>query len=278
MRSHSTWKFRLLRALRRLGLSYLAFRTLYAARLVDIRAILRNRRYSSRLADGEPPIPPNRAILLTTGRVDARGFIESGLLAARSIEDALARNALSLGAFDSVLDFGCGCGRVMRHWRGRSSITRFYGSDYNKYLIDCCRESLSFADFSTNGLEPPTAFADEKFDLVYALSVFTHMPEDLTARWVTELTRILRPGGYLLLSTHGEHFLWQLSVSEVKRFWKGELLVVESGPPGSNPYMAYHPEAYVRDKFASHLQLTDFFPGGAAGNGHQDLVSFRKPV
>ena len=42
------------------------------------------------------------------------------------------------------------------------------------------------------------------FDLIYAVSVFTHLDLDLGRRWLADLHRILKPGGLLLFSVHGE--------------------------------------------------------------------------
>ena len=47
--------------------------------------------------------------------------------------------------------------------------------------------------------EPPLDVPDERFDLVYACSVFTHIT-GAWARWLTELHRVLRPGGIFVSS------------------------------------------------------------------------------
>jgi SAM-dependent methyltransferase len=41
------------------------------------------------------------------------------------------------------------------------------------------------------------------FDLVVAVSVFTHLSLELQEFWIAEMRRIIRPGGYLIMSTHG---------------------------------------------------------------------------
>ena len=71
---------------------------------------------------------------------------------------------------DAVLDWGCGCGRVIRQW-GQVENTQIYGSDYNPELIAWGRSALPFARLSTNGLAPPLPFPDDSFDFLYGISV-----------------------------------------------------------------------------------------------------------
>ena len=121
------------------------------------------------------PVPPPHLIVRVAGTPDVAWFLESGRLAAESIGAALERAGTGIEAMTSVLDFGCGCGRVVRHW-ARCDV-RVSGSDVSGAAIDWCRDNLPFARFETNGLSPPLAFPHESFDLAYALSVLTHLPE-----------------------------------------------------------------------------------------------------
>src|SRR5436189_220758 len=66
-------------------------------------------------ADGLP-VPPARLIMRVAGTPDVTWFLESGRLAAESIHDALERAETPLDTVASILDFGCGCGRVIRNW------------------------------------------------------------------------------------------------------------------------------------------------------------------
>src|SRR5262249_7002461 len=81
------------------------------------------------------------------------------------------------------------------------------GTDANAKAIDWDRKNLPGIDFRVNRLEPPLAFQDSSFDLVYALSVFTHIPLPWQRPWLDELRRVLRPGAYLLATVHGDDYV-----------------------------------------------------------------------
>lgn len=225
-------------------------------------------------ADGLP-VPPAHLIVRVAGTPDVGWFLESGRLAAESIRSALARAGTRVDKLGSILDFGCGCGRVTRYWAGFGGSVS--GGDVNAKAIEWCRANLPFARFELNGLEPPVAFEDESFDLVYALSVFTHLTDELQLAWRDELRRVLRPGGHLLVTTHGRSYLPRLDVDERTRFERGELVVRWSDLPGTNLCSAYHPEPYLRDTFADGFAFVELEPEGARGNPTQDLVLLQRP-
>jgi len=221
------------------------------------------------------PIPPPRLIFEVAGTADPHWFLESGRLAADSIADALARHGRRVDDFRSVLDFGCGCGRVIRQWRGLDG-TILLGTDTNERAVQWCRRNLPFAEFRLNRLAPPLDLADRAIGFAYALSVFTHLPEDLQLRWRDELWRVLEPGGYLLLSTHGSSDRARMTQEERDRFDRGELVVRWREVPGLNLCTAFHPERYVRATLAGVFDVIEFVPQGARGNPEQDLVLLRK--
>ena len=106
----------------------------------------------------------------------------------------------------ALLDWGCGCGRILRHWADLTE-TRVCGCDIDPQMVGWCQANLPFADVARIELSPPLPYADSSFGLVYALSVITHLPEELQHAWVRECYRVLRPGGYLLFSTLGAYYL-----------------------------------------------------------------------
>jgi SAM-dependent methyltransferase len=130
---------------------------------------------------------------------------------------------------------------------------------------------------SVNSLSPPLEFAERFFDAVYAMSVFTHLPADLQRAWVHELSRVLRPDGLLLVTTHGDSYADRLNSEERKLYDGGELVVRRASVAGTNLCMTFHPEAYVRSRFAPGLELLEFVSAGAGvGDPRQDLALFRK--
>jgi SAM-dependent methyltransferase len=215
------------------------------------------------------PLPPRRLMVRVAGTADAEWFLRSG----RAAYDAIGAH-VPLGELGAVLDFGCGCGRVTRYWQNFDGAVA--GSDLNDDAVEWCRDNLSYASFVRNDLAPPLAFDDDSFDLVYALSVFTHLTADLQLAWRDELRRVLRRDGYLLLTTHGRSYVPRLDDDERRRFERGELVVRWGDLPGTNLCSAYHPEGYLRDTFGDGFAFLELDPEGARGNPTQDLVLLRK--
>ena len=234
-----------------------------------------NLNYYLRGAPDGLPIPSLGHIALVTGQPEVDLFFRTGRSAAESIRESLAKHELKVEDFHSILDFGCGCGRVVRYWRDLRS-TKIYGVDYNKDLIRWSRKHLPFVVFKTNALQPSLDFPNESFDFIYALSVFTHFTEELQITWMTELTRVLRAEGILLITTHGEYYLDQLNESEKVQFLSGQLVVKGNGQAGSNWLGAYHPKEYIVSKLMNGLDLLSFFPQGAKGNPFQDMYLLKK--
>jgi SAM-dependent methyltransferase len=254
----------LLRLLQRLGLLGLSFRAF--ERVQALRA------GPDPVADDGLPLPPAQLRVRVAWTADAHWFLESGRLAADSIRDALARHDVALDELDSILDFGCGCGRVTRRW---ASLRNVAGSDTSATAVDWCRSNLAFARFEVNGLEPPLAFEDDSFDFVHALSVFTHLTEPLQHAWIAELRRVLRPRGLLLLTTHGRAYLDRLTPDERARFGAGEIVVRWADLTGSNLCSAYHSADALR-RLAAGFEILEHVEEGAMGNPRQDQSLLRR--
>jgi SAM-dependent methyltransferase len=210
-------------------------------------------------------------------------FLRGGETVARMITQTLGRHGVGMQELGSLLDFGVGCGRVLRFWKGLAEQgVDVHGSDYNPKLVAWCRTGLPFASFEVNQLAPPLPYPSASFDLVYAYSVFTHLPGNLQLAWAEELRRVLRPRGLLLFTTHGAPFAEaRLSPQELERFRAGELVVRAPTAAGTNPYAAFHPERYVREQLAASFTPLDFVEGAGpsgstAGRVRQDVHLLRK--
>jgi SAM-dependent methyltransferase len=225
----------------------------------------RNLWYRIRGAPDGLPIPPGYLLWLVVGSSNVQAFLDSGVIHAHEvIWRTLEENGLALEHFGTILDFGCGCGRIMRYWKDLQHA-RLYGSDYNPTLIRWCRRHLPFAQFEVNHLAPPLSFQTGQFDFVYARSVFTHFAEDLQFAWIAELRRVLKPGGHLLFTVSGDRFLDSLTPSEAERYRAGHLVVRDEEMAGKNYCAVYHPPQYVRQVLLSEkFDVLDLIPGDAA--------------
>lgn len=223
-----------------------------------------------RVADGLPLPPARMRAQVGPLHADARFFLESG----RHNAD-LVRDLVPLDRVDALLDWGCGCGRVLRHWSTLHG-TAVYGCDINPKMVEWCETNLPFAEVAVNELSPPLPYTQGTFGLVYAFSVMTHLSEELQHEWVAECRRVLEPGGFLLFSTLGEYFVSRdrLTPEERRSFDAGKLVVLYQRSSGTSLCSAYHPPDYVARELADGFDVIDFRP--AADDGRHDLHVLQK--
>jgi SAM-dependent methyltransferase len=156
--------------------------------------------------DTEAPVPPialtARLAQAPTAWTDTQGYLERGRQALRAIERVLPADWT--WSNKRVLDFGCGAGRTIRHLGDVNVTGELWGCDVDPACIAWSTEHLGPSiSFVVNDDAPPLPFESEKFDLVYALSVFTHIDRHW-ANWLLELHRVLAPGGILVATIMSE--------------------------------------------------------------------------
>jgi 2-polyprenyl-3-methyl-5-hydroxy-6-metoxy-1,4-benzoquinol methylase len=153
-----------------------------------------------------------------------------------------------------------------------------YGTDIDREAILWCQRSLGdIGEFSVNDDDPPLDQPDGYFDVLYAISVLTHLPEEMQFLWLGELERVLRPGGLAALSTHGEGVLKERSRHRWKRLKADGFLYMQGGAVEGLPdyyQNAFHTHTYIRRHWSEYFEIEAILPGGIAG--HQDLVLCRK--
>lgn len=247
-----------------------------------LRAAVRDALCRLRGAPDGLPIPPASLHVLVSGNANhgVAEFFEVGAWCAGLLEAMLGAEGTRLVDIDSILDFGCGCGRVLRAVRQRSPA-RLVGSDVNAVAIDWCRRSLPIGEFQVNGSEPPLPWTDGSFGLVYTFSVFTHLTEELQRPWIDELVRVLRPGGYLLLTTMGEEYEPALRDEERRVLRERGIYVRGASFAGTNECLVYHTTDYVRRALATGMEIRGFEPGTVLDARRQlvgvDAYLLRKP-
>ena len=105
-----------------------------------------------------------------------------------------------------LLDFASGYGRVTRHAVLDVPPERIWVAD-----IYAGGVRFQEAQFGVHGLvshaDPARFECAETFDAIVVSSLFTHLPEATFRSWLDRLWGLLRPGGVLVFSVHGEDLL-----------------------------------------------------------------------
>lgn len=235
------------------------------------------------------PLPSDDLIFLVNGHRDLAAFEISRLATVENIIALLREAGVDHAALKSILDFGCGCGRVLAGWEPylRPDL-ELYGVDINPALIEFCKKSIPFAQTRVSRYLPPLQeFVDEQFDFVYAASVFTHLDLDAAKAWAQELRRIIKPGGILMMSFHGSYY-----DAEVERLAKNGARILkrkgffvflhgksEDTFLGSNYYATFMTSRFA-NRLLSGFRLLKNYPGITRGPNsfasYQDISVYQR--
>jgi SAM-dependent methyltransferase len=228
-------------------------------------------------ASPDHPLPPARLRFRVHGLADRQSFLQVGETCAGDLRNALRQAGVDFGSFTDILDFGCGCGRVMTFMRNPSIPQRFYGVDIDPEAIAWCRHNLPFGTFKSTNPDPPLPFEPKQFDFIYVISVFTHLDEEYQFAWLNELKRIARPGAIVIATAHGSYTHSGLGPEEKQTLSeKGFLFNIGTtgrfkadGLPDFYQ-TAFHTEEYIRANWGRFFRIRSYIPRGV--NSHQDLV------
>lgn len=247
-------KYVVLSFIRRVGLIQIAD---YVRFLVNYAVTFRSRRAFLKRNPGV--VLPPAYYLYETFNLNYESFY----LKSRDTAQWLVSHIAAFEQFDNrkILEWGCGPGRVIRHLPGiLPSSCQFYGTDYNAKYIEWCRKNLKNITFFENGPEPPLPFPDNFFDIIYSISVFTHLSLKSHYSWFDELERVAKDGGILFFTVHGEVFKEKLTDSEKKLFERGELVTKAGTKEGHRTFAAFQPPSFIRQLVKDH-QILAHHPG-----------------
>jgi SAM-dependent methyltransferase len=113
-------------------------------------------------------------------------------------------NRLPLRPGCDVLDAGCGAGQTLDDLSRLGTVHGVHGIDTSPDAVRAAR-ARGHADVQVSGIET-MPHGDEAFDLVTCLDVVEHTPDDVAS--FTELFRVTRPGGFLLVTVPAYQLLW----------------------------------------------------------------------
>ncbi|RWD74266.1 class I SAM-dependent methyltransferase [Mesorhizobium sp.] len=102
----------------------------------------------------------------------------------------------------NVLEFASGYGRVTRYARKVLPRTEWMCSDIHPQAIAFLSDELGMPG-AVSSTDPARWSIATSFDVVFALSFFSHTPDKTFAAWVARLFSAVAPGGLLIFTTHG---------------------------------------------------------------------------
>ena len=241
-----------------------------------------------RAVSPEPAAPPElvaqTSAMSETDVVDAAdpdGYFAGGYLGTLLFLKLLAKSGFNPRTAGAILDFGCGAGKMIRLLRALGEV-RLVGTDVNRAQIEWAEQNVPGVEFMVNRLEPPLELPDASFDLVYAASVFTHIPFELQDAWLAELRRVLRPGGYFLCTVAGDaHARRQLTPEqrdELNRTGRYALAATDVGVSYSTKITAsldvFQTRAAVLEIWRRHFTVLDY----VADPLGQDNLVLQRPL
>ena len=145
-------------------------------------------------------VPPAGVHAMAHGSVAAGGSTYYADL----VLDSLRKSGCEPSADMVGLDFGCSSGRVVRVLAAALPEIEWHGCDPIPDAIEWARDHLPGIAFERSPENPPLPYRDAQFDFVFAISIWSHFAEGASLDWLREMRRVLRPGGRLLITTHGE--------------------------------------------------------------------------
>jgi 2-polyprenyl-3-methyl-5-hydroxy-6-metoxy-1,4-benzoquinol methylase len=185
----------------------------------------------------------------------------------------------SVTAAHKILDWGCGCGRVIREMVKFVLPSRLTGCDIDTEAIAWAETHIPGPTFDRINPYPPTAYSTGAFDVIYGISVMTHLDEQTQLLWLEELSRIASAGGIVALSVIGENLRKRNMPPELARTFHetGFASFVPSYSSMLEPFShesyyreTYHSFAYIERTWGKFFDILECFE-----TKHQDILILR---
>jgi SAM-dependent methyltransferase len=235
------------------------------------------------------PVPGEDNIVRVSGIGSGLRYIISGTTTFMQLNE-ISKQYFSgtLDQFETVLDWGVGCARVMRQfWEAgpaiglkKSKEQNIIGLDIDPINIEWSKVNMgnkgSYELLSLDGFD----LADGEVDFLYGISVMTHLTEHNQYFWLEEIARVVKPGGCVILTVHGEFAYYRhprmIATPFVERTGFYDSCPDQAiGKDRDTYYRAtFHAREYLREHWTRDFEILDFIP--VANAFLQDFVVMRR--
>lgn len=242
----------------------------YLRYLVDLK---NNRSSNKAFTETHPAfrLPPPALAYDAYGHTNWDAYYRTGKEHAQYISNLIKNNSSNHSL--AICEWGCGPARILRHIPEflEDRTVSLYGFDYNRQTIQWCQDNIGNIVFKQNFLSPPLDQNADSFDCLYCVSVFTHLSREMHFAWMTEISRVVKPDGLIIITTHGELAKKNLLKRELQMFEKGELVIRDKVDEGKRTFVAYHPPSFIREKLFANLAVIAHITNPIPQNLTQDI-------
>jgi SAM-dependent methyltransferase len=167
---------------------------------------------NSDLKEMLPGLPEENIQELFTSYVGDKA-LEEAFYYYKLFKEAYKKHKGNISLAENILDFGCGWGRIIRFFIKDIEQQKLWGCDPAAEVVQWCNLQSKWWNFEYINPYPPTIFADNTFDFIYSFSVFSHLSEEFHLNLLSEIRRILKPGGIYVTTTRNREAIQFFSES-----------------------------------------------------------------
>lgn len=209
----------------------------------------------SELRQYTSPFPPADLMHIVSGLQTERDFAKHGTDLFAAVSEA---SPIPLTEYAHILDFGCGCGRLARLFKGHPGTV--HGCDLDRRHVEFIQRNFDFMEAKVSSVQGPLPYSSDQFDAVISISVFSHLNERSQDHFLRELYRVSRRGAYLFLSIHGERA--RARAEQEQEIWK-MIRVHRNRFRAAGRFFARGKHAFI----LQHGHLTNLGPNKTGGRG-----------
>lgn len=221
---------------------------------------------------------PEDLVVKVNGSRDEGLFIHVG----RCVVQVLEKEVGELWKRRDMLDFGCGLGRVLKPLMERAPYANLVGFDIDAAMLEGCRRLLD--DGRLRLVSSSSELPDQSFDLIFAISVFTHLNSSFD-HWLGEIDRLLRPGGLALLTYQDETLFSEMaSAGKIAGLKPGKavlnerFIVGDGTPEGGAGLGTFLTSKEWEATVGRHFRVNVTVPRGLFGHQSYSVLSKKDPA
>lgn len=203
---------------------------------------------------------------------------------------------------DKICDFACGWGRITRFFLKDVYPNNLTGLDSIDRFIKLDSENIPSINFKKIPPTPPYSISD-KFDIICAFSLFSHLKSEVAFNILKELHGLLSSNGIIVFTSRGHHFInycenlrierknkpnhteRQMNLYEaftpyedsLEKYRKGEFQFYNyPNSPNNNYGEAIMPKEWVLEKLSSMYELIGFENENLENDLDQTIIALKK--